>query len=157
MRLFSTACVSVLLYVCETWVLTEMLMKKLDVFARTCYRIMLGIRQSDDHMKNEELYWKCAQRSIQELIRERQLKFVGHFLQMDIEEPANIYALYKSEVGQNPVGRPRDTCLDQISGYVSSEKCVKLSVEQISRKARGKLFHVVTPHKPPPDDDNHLT
>ena len=150
MRLFNAACVSVLLYECETWVLTEVLLKKLDVFARTCYRIMLGVRQSDDHMTNDELYKKSAQRPIRELIRERQLKFIGHCLRMDREEPANIYALYKSEVGQNPVGRPRETYLDQISRYVTTDKRVKLSGEEIARKARDKSewCHVVAPKKP---------
>ena len=150
MRLFNAACVSVLLYGCETWVLTETLSKKLDVFARTCYRIMLRINQSEAHMKNEELYRKCAQRPIRELVRERQLKFVGHCLRMDKEEPANIYVLYKSEVGKNPVGRPRETYLDQISRHISEDKRAKLSAEEIARKARDKSewYHVVAPHKP---------
>ena len=56
MRLFNAACISILLYGCESWVLTETLKKKLDVFARNCYRIMLNIRQADDHITNDELY-----------------------------------------------------------------------------------------------------
>ena len=138
MRLFNAACVSVLLYGCETWVLSEELMKKLDVFARTSYRIMLGIRQSEDHIRNDELYKKCVQRPIRELVRERQLKFIGHCLRLNQEEPANIYALYKSEVGQNPVGRPKETYLDQISRYVTTDKRSKLTVDEIAKKARDK-------------------
>ena len=88
----SMHCASVLLYGCESWVLTETLLKKLYVYARTCYRIMLGIRESDIHMRNEELYKKCAQHPIRELVRERQLKFIGHCLRMDKEEYTNIYA-----------------------------------------------------------------
>ena len=79
----------------KTWsmeVVTETLMKKLDVYARACYRIMLGNRQSNAHMKYEE---KCAQCSIRELVRECQLQFIDHSLRIDKEE---IYALYKSEV-----------------------------------------------------------
>ena len=92
-RLFNAACISILLYGCETWVLNEKQTNKLDVFARTCYRIMLGIRQSEAHMKNDELYKITKQRPIKSLIRERQLKFIGHCLRMPSEEPANIYAL----------------------------------------------------------------
>ena len=148
MRLFNAACISVLLYGCESWVLTETLLKKLDVYARTCYRIMLGIRQSDVHMRNEELYKKCAQRPIRELVRERQLKFIGHCLRMDKEEYTNIYALYKSEVGRNPVGRPKD--LDQISKYVSAGKRIQLTGDEIARKVRDKSewYHVVAPKQP---------
>ena len=40
-RLFYAACISILLYGCESWVLTEPLKKKLDTFARTFYRIIL--------------------------------------------------------------------------------------------------------------------
>ena len=50
----------------------------------------------------------------------------------------NIYALYKSEVGQNPVGRPKETYLDQISKYVSADKRIKLTGDEIARKARDK-------------------
>ena len=69
---------------------------------------------------------------------------------MDKEEPGNTYALYKSEVGQNPVGKPRETYLDQISRYVTADKRVKLSGEEIARKARDKSewCHVVAPKKP---------
>ena len=35
-RLFKAACVSILLYGCETWILTEAFTEKLDIFARTC-------------------------------------------------------------------------------------------------------------------------
>ena len=48
-------------------------------------------------------YSKTRQRPIRELVRERQLKFIGHCLRMDKEEPANTYTLYKPEVGQNQV------------------------------------------------------
>ena len=48
---------------------------------------------------------------------------------MDKEEYTNIYALYKSEVGHNPVGRPKDTFLDQISRYLSGDKRIKQSTK----------------------------
>lgn len=70
--------------------------------------LCLGIRQSDAHMKNNELYKKCAQRPLHQLLREQQLKFIGHFHQMDQEEHVNIYALYKSEARQNAVGRDQE-------------------------------------------------
>ena len=37
LRLYNAACVSVLLYGCETWVLTEVHLKKFDVFAESCW------------------------------------------------------------------------------------------------------------------------
>ena len=82
---------------------------------------MLGVRQSDAHMKNDELYKKSAQQPILELIRERQLKFIGHCLRMEKEEPANIYALYKSKYRTQLEDQER-----RISRYVTADKHLKL-------------------------------
>jgi hypothetical protein len=82
------------LYGCETWVLTTQQGKKIDVYPRTCYRIMLGLRQSETHTTNEELYRLAGARPITTIIRERQLQFTEHCLRLNKDEPANIYALY---------------------------------------------------------------
>jgi hypothetical protein len=70
-RLFNAACLSLLLYACETWVLTAQQTNKLDIFARTCYRVMMGIRQSETHMTNAQLYKMVGARPISTIIRER--------------------------------------------------------------------------------------
>ena len=60
---------------------------------------MLGIRQSEVHMTNEQFYAAAdGQRPITETIRMRQLKFTGHCLRMAIDETANTYILYTSNV-----------------------------------------------------------
>jgi hypothetical protein len=42
---------------------------------------MLGINQKKDRLTNVELYKRAGnQRPVHEIIRERQLKFTGHFL-----------------------------------------------------------------------------
>ena len=64
----SMACMA--LYGCEAWILTEALTEKLDIFARTRYRIMLGIKQSRGHVTNERLYQRVNQVPIHEMIRE---------------------------------------------------------------------------------------
>ena len=55
-EIFNASCVSVLLYGCESWTLTEELSSKVDIFTRTIYRIMLGVSQSETHMTNKDLY-----------------------------------------------------------------------------------------------------
>jgi hypothetical protein len=83
LRLFNAACLSILLYGCESWALTPQLEKKLDVYARTCYRIILNIKQSEAHLTNKELYIRADNaRPISAIIRERQLSFIGHCLRM---------------------------------------------------------------------------
>ena len=142
MRLFKATCISILLYGCETWVLTEELKKRLDVFARTCYRIILKIRQADERITNEELLKRVGQVEINETIRIRQLQFIGHCLRMNNNEPAHIFALYKSEVGSNPPGRPPTIYLDQISNYITRNRTRKrkdnLTVNQIAEYAKDK-------------------
>ena len=61
-RVLKAACFSILLYGCESWILTAALNEILNIFARTCYRIILGIRQSTDHITNESLYERVARR-----------------------------------------------------------------------------------------------
>ena len=93
-RLSKAASISILLYGCESWILTEALMDKLDIFRRTCYRIMLGIKQSRDHVTNESLYHPTSQVPV----GERKLKFTGHFIRMPTNEPANCFVIYESKI-----------------------------------------------------------
>ena len=51
----------------ETWILTATLLEKLDIFARTCYRIILGIKHSQDHVTNENLYHLTGQTPLRDL------------------------------------------------------------------------------------------
>ena len=153
MRLFKASCISVLLYGCETWVLTEALAKKLDIFARKCYRIMLDIRQAEEHMTNSELYRKTCQIPISQTIKSRQLQFTGHCLRLeDKDEPANIYALYKSYIkSSNRRGRPHMTYRDQVFKYL--EHLVidkeKLTDEVTSLALNKELWNsIVVPKQP---------
>ena len=71
-------------------ILTEALAEKLDIFARTCYQIILGIKQSRDQITtNERLYQRVNQEPIQEMIRERQLNFKSHCMCMPTDELVN--------------------------------------------------------------------
>ena len=94
--LFKAACVSILFNDCETCILTDAFTEKLDMFARTCYRIMLGINQSRDHVTNERLNQGVNQVPISEMILERQLKFTGHCILMPTDEPVNSFVLSKT-------------------------------------------------------------
>ena len=111
---------------------------------------MLGIKQAEARMTNDTLYHITGQMPMREIVKQRQLQFIGHCLRMDNEENTNIYALYTSDVGTNKQGRPNKTYLYQISEYVSGEKRVKLTAETISKIAKDKTewYHVVAPKKP---------
>jgi hypothetical protein len=155
MRLFSAACISILLYGCESWILTAALADKLDIFARKCYRVILGICQKDDHVRNEDLYKRAGQAPISEQIRHRQLKFTGHCLRMPDTEPANNYALFESNIGTRHVGKPKMTYLRQISQYLCADKTIQLTAKDITEKAKNKTEwnkHFAVPKKRKPPD-----
>ena len=136
-RLFNASCLSILLYGCETWILNEDLKEDLDIFARKCYRKMLGITQSDTHMSNETLYSIINSEPIRTTINQRQMSFTGHCLRMETDEPANIYALYESKVKPtNRLGRPRKSYIQEISSIIYSVKDIVFSVEEIARMAK---------------------
>ena len=159
-RLFKATCISILLYGCETWILTEALTEKLDIFARTCYRIMLGIKQSRDHVTNERLYQQVNQVPVREMIRERQLKFTGHCIRMPTDEPINRFVLYESKV--RPSLRPgaqTRTYRQQISSHLlPGEKALEATEIwkiAVNKSAWNKHF-VVSKKKKPPDLSSEL-
>ena len=159
-RLFKAACVSILLYGCETWILTEALTEKLDIFARTCYRIMLGIKQSRDHVTNERLYQRVNQVPIREMIRERQLKFTGHCIRMPTDEPINRFVLYESKVRPSlRPGAPIRTYRQQISSHLlPGEKALEATeIWKIAvNKSSWNKHFVVSKKKKPPDLSSEL-
>src|SRR5271154_6806012 len=133
---------------------TAAITTKLDVFARKCYRIMLGIQQKDDHVLNDDLYQRVGRRPISEQIRHRQLKFTGHCLRMPDNEPAHIYALYESDIKTRRVGGPKTTYLRQISHHLCPDKKISLTAKEITvwANARTELnsnFAVPKKKKPP--------
>ena len=47
MKSFNTTCITVLLYGCESWVISKDMENKINSFGTSCYRIMLNIRRID--------------------------------------------------------------------------------------------------------------
>ena len=56
---------------------------------------------------------------------------------MDEDEPARIFALYKSEMGKNQPGY-RLTYTNQISNYITNDMKIKLSMDEIVKYAKDK-------------------
>ncbi|CAF0842441.1 unnamed protein product, partial [Brachionus calyciflorus] len=117
MRIFNAACIPVFLFGCESWTLTE----------------------RKTHLTNEELYEIVKQRPINKELRKRQLKFIGHCLRMAPDEPANIYALFKSKVRErNKIGRSTAQYIEQISRFLTNDNRVKLISSDITKYAIDK-------------------
>ena len=93
-----------------------------------------------------------GQRPINQIIRERQLQFVGHCLRIPEDEPSKIYIMNQSKLNEiKPVGKPRTTQYDKIVSYLSKDKMVKPTFEEMNKwpinRSDWKLL-VATPQKP---------
>ena len=78
---------SVLLYGCESWALTEQQLERLEVFHRGCLRQILGVRRQD-HVSDAEVYRRCheggtACGTIATHVRRRALRWLGHLGRME--------------------------------------------------------------------------
>ena len=113
---------------------------------------MLKINQQKDKITNEELYRMTGQRPINQIIRERQLQFVGHCLRMPEDKPSKIYIMHQSKLNEiKPMGKPRTTQYDQIALYLSKDKMVKPTLDEMTKRAINKSdwkLLVAAPKKP---------
>ena len=88
---------------------------------------------------NTDLYLMADEHSISEMIRERQLQFTWHCLACQRMNQANIYVIYQSKIRRsNRCRNPGLTYLDQISKYLSTDKTVRFSAEEIANYAKDK-------------------
>ena len=74
-KLFNTTCVTILLYGCESWVITQDMENKINAFATSCFRIMLNIKRID-HVLNTTVYSMTNTVPLIHLVRHRQLNFL---------------------------------------------------------------------------------
>ena len=112
-KLFNTTCLTILLYGCESWVISQDMENKINAFATSCYRVMLNIKGIDIAL-NTTVYSMTNIVPLIHLVRHRQLKFFGHILRMSKEEPARRYALYIPTIGKRKPCQPRTSYLTYV-------------------------------------------
>ena len=75
MKLFNTTCITVLLYGCESWVITKAIEDKINSFATSCLRVMLGVKRTD-RVPNTEIHARTETRPlVQEVITRQDWNF----------------------------------------------------------------------------------
>ena len=153
---FNTTCVTILLYGCESWVISQDMENKINAFATSCYRVML----------KHKAHWPCSEHHrlfpwlntvpLIHLVRHRQLKFLGHILRMSKEEPARRYALYIPNHWQK--GGLVDHVLHTLIMY---KDCLGIMKEQYKSSRLPYLLMIVvhgqtlwSPAPQPMDDDD---
>ncbi len=94
-NIYKVAVLSILLYGAETWTITPFMEREINGFGTNCLRIILGIRRID-RITNEVVYSRSQQPALINMVRHRQLGYLGHVLRIaDKEEPAKKFALYE--------------------------------------------------------------
>jgi len=88
-RIFFSTCLSILLYGSEAWSLTKAITSRLDSFARSCYRDMIGFKRTD-HVRNEVILQAVCQKPPSTVIKQRQLRW----LRAPEDDPTRRYELY---------------------------------------------------------------
>nr|XP_043069933.1 uncharacterized protein LOC122322283 [Drosophila bipectinata] len=107
LRIFNSCVKSILLYGSETWLTTQRILMKLQAYINKCLRIILGVFWPD-RIANEDLWHCTGEVPIQEQIKKRKWKWIGHALR---KEPGSIVrmALEWNPQGSRRVGRPKMT------------------------------------------------
>ena len=136
-RIYQASVLSILLYGSETWILSHSLLKALDVFCMSCYRIMTGVKRLD-HVTNKHVYSTVKQNPLSTTVARRQLRWVGHMLRRDVSEPINKYALYEppDHLGSKKCGRQPLSFVSQVAKLISNN--FQLSANEISKAAQDR-------------------
>ena len=136
-NIFQSACLSILLYGCESWIIDKKLEQSLNSYSTSCFRIMLNIKRLDK-ISNEEIYTKIGITPLVHQIQRRQLKYVGHCLRKDKNELINKYVLYKPEdrLGKRGKGRARLMYPEYIGELINDES--PPSIDDIREAAKDR-------------------
>lgn len=136
-NIFEAACISILLYGCESWVINQKMSNTLNSFATNCYRIMLGIKKLDK-ISNEAVYSKVSRNQLALQVQQRQLRFVGHSLRRPENHQINQYVLYapNERHGARRRGRPRTLYHTYIGKLINSD--TPPTVDEMRKTAQDK-------------------
>ena len=115
-KIYRTIILPVVLYGCETWLLTLRKERKLRVFENMLLRRIFGPRRDEvtgewKRLHNEELNDLYCSPNIVRVIKSRRMRWAGHVVRMGEERGVYRVLVGKSE-GRRPLGRPRRRWVD---------------------------------------------
>ena len=132
-RVFRSLVMSVLLYSCEAWTLTDGLRRRLDSFATTSLRRIFGFRWQD-HVSNQEVLDMAGMGRVTCLIRERQLRFYGHVVRFPLDDPAHRILNARDPAGwTRRRGRPNLSWLAQLGSHLKDWSMGPAQARSIAR------------------------
>ena len=96
-ELYESLVISILLYGAESWPLSVTQMKKLEAAHHKFQRRLLGITWRVK-ARNEDIRKKSGSRKLEDIIKERRLRWLGHVLRMDNSRTARQATRWELEV-----------------------------------------------------------
>ena len=134
LKIFNSNVKSVLLYGSETWFMTEKLRVRLQTFVNKCLRKVMQIFWPN-WVTNRELWSTTNQKPIDEEIRVRRWKWLGHTMRKD---PSSItrQSLRWNPAGKRSRGRPKKTWRRTVEDEM---KQAKLSWGEITNIAQNRV------------------
>ena len=117
-KIYRNIILLVVLYGCETWLLTLREERKLRVFQNMVLRRIFGPRRDEvtgewRRLHNEELKDLYSSPNIVRVIKWKRMRWAGHVARMG-EERRVYRSLVGKPEGRRPLGRPRRRCMDNI-------------------------------------------
>jgi len=112
-RLYESPVISTLQYGAESWPLYVTQMKKLEAAHHKFQRRPLGITWRDK-VTNEDIRKKIGSRKLEDIIKERRLRWRGHVLRMDNSRTVRQATHWELRGYKRKPGRPRKNWVDVI-------------------------------------------
>ena len=107
-KFYSSFVLSILLYGCESWLLTTPLLNELKKFHHRCVRTMCGVSLCDvrEHGGHVALFTRLNVPCVERIISNRKLRWAGHVARMDIRDrlPRKLLLAWVKDVSR-PRGR----------------------------------------------------
>ena len=130
-RIFNSNVKAVLLYGSETWRTTKTIAHKLQTFINWCLRRIEGIRWYD-RVTNEELMERTRQIPVNEQVKKRRWRWIGHTLRKP-EGNITRRVLAWNPQGQRKKGRPRNTWRRDLEAEINNIKKSWRELQEIAR------------------------
>ena len=130
LRIFNTNVKSVLLYGSETWRSTKLLTKKLQTFINKCLRKILNVRWPEV-ISNEDLWERTQQCRIEESIKRRKWKWIGHTLRKP-ENNITRSALEWNPQGSRRRGRPKQSWRRSVKDELAKKQITWIEAKRIA-------------------------
>jgi hypothetical protein len=134
-NIYKVAILSIFLYGCETWTLTQELETSINSFGTHCPRNIKGYRRLDK-IPNKQLYAETNEKPLILTVRQRQLRHLGHLLRLDSHEPVRTFALYEPKHGSVKRGRPRARFVPYVAKLITNS--VETTATEIETLAQNR-------------------